>query len=243
MAPLPLHAPDPPPSTSGAARTGAGWHHTWAGRKKQDYATSNHFSSHFFLFQTQLIPVSMHKNTFQSHTVGSCEMYPGSPICASRLVIHWQVPDPAEDDPCDSEDHALCGKIPPKITKETQKDVRHSWFCGGTDLLSWELHYNGKPLFSHLVALAHFKASTTVPRHWNCGCVAKPPEHSPFPMLLAMQGINRSEAFLLAQAKPHVHHNTKQSYHFHEFHSSKSTKSMQTGSCDPSKHFLKKPKT
>lgn len=74
----------------------------------------------------------MHKNTFQNHTVGSCEMHPGSPICASRLVIHWQVPDLAEDDPGDSEHHPLCGKVPLKITKAAQKDVRHPWFRGGT---------------------------------------------------------------------------------------------------------------
>lgn len=110
--------------------------------------------------------------------------------------------------------------------KRNSEGCKTFMVCGCTDVLSLELHYHGKSLLSQLVALAHFKASTTVPRHWNCGCVAKPPEHPPFPVLSARQGLNRSDAFLLPQAKPHMHHDTKQSYHFHEFHSSKSTKGM-----------------
>lgn len=39
---------------------------------------------------------------------------------------------------------------------------------------------HGKPLLSQLVALAHFKANSTVPRHWSCGCVAKHTEQPPF---------------------------------------------------------------
>lgn len=82
--------------------TGTGRHHTQAG---------NHFSSiffhppPFFPFRTRPIPVSMHKNTFQSCTVASCEMHPGSLTCASRTVICWQVPDLAADEPRKLQQH------------------------------------------------------------------------------------------------------------------------------------------
>lgn len=181
----------------------------------------------------------MHKNTFQNHTVGSCEMHPGSPICASRLVIHWQVPDLAEDDPGDSEHHPLCGKVPLKITKAAQKDIRHPWFRGGTRwgrspqlraALPWEA--------TVLPAGGTFQGKQQCPKALGlrlCGWTSIPP----FQCYQLCRGSTEVKLSCLHKQN----HDTKQSYHFHEFHSSKGTKGMWTGSSDPSKSFFENPKT
>lgn len=119
--PQTLHqVPPGTPELGGTTRGQAG--------KSGNMPLATTFPVFFFLFQTQLIPVSMHKNLFQSHTVGSCEMHPGSPICASRLVIHWQVPDLAADNSCDFEDHALCGKNIPQNYKRNSKGCKINGF-------------------------------------------------------------------------------------------------------------------
>lgn len=88
-----MRCPDPAPGTPrDAHRLGKAPH------------TGKHFSSispplSIFPFRTRPIPVSMHKTTFQSRTVVSCEMHPGSPTPASGSVICWQVPDLAVDEP------------------------------------------------------------------------------------------------------------------------------------------------
>lgn len=158
---------------------------------------------------------------------------------APRLTyLCQQTGHPLASPRSDSEDHPLCGKVPLKITKATQKDVRHPWFCGGTQwgrsqpraALPWEA--------TVLPAGGTFRGKQPCPKAlglWLCGWTSI---HPPFQCYQLCRGSTEAKLSCLHRQN----HDTKQSYHFHEFHSSKSTKGMRTGSCDPSKSFLKTPK-